>query len=167
MRDGILKSRAAAWIITGLVVILSAGYGVSKTMSAMGREAEALYIGENSITMDLDRKIAVAYNISTIASKYLSKDEIAPLNQAIDNLANALIPTSKYTASMALDLEAKTLAEKVLSRDAAVKDTDLSYIKQLLAEIDGINDIIARNQYNQKASEYNAELKKMPVAVFS
>jgi uncharacterized protein YllA (UPF0747 family) len=170
MRDGIsiLKNRAVAWVLTGLVVILSAGYGVSKTMAALRAEAETFYTGEYSITEDLDRKIAVAHNINTIASKYLETYYTNPLRQSIADLEAADSPLEDYNASLKLDTAAKTLGiEFLASMDPNIKDSDLNYIRQLLTDIDGINDVISRSEYNQKATEYNAELKKMPVALFS
>lgn len=168
----LLKKPKIAVAAMILMILCSAIFGNYRSLLQLSHKVEAVfYQGEQGdglgIQNDLEKRIDLAYNMVTIARKYLPESDQA-LNGVLiarETLLQAKSPAEKYKANQRLteattDLSAK-LAELKLSA------TDERYRASLYQDLSSRNSIMSHDNYNNVAEDFNQVLRSFPSNVIN
>lgn len=135
-------------------------YNKVETVFTAGVDGDGL-----GIANDLNERIKLAYNLVTVAKKYLSADDgdIRAVLTARDALMEANGIADKYGANVALTEATTDLYQKMGS--LSLTDTDARYRVSLFNDLSSRNDTISHDPYNQMALEYNQALEVFPANI--
>jgi hypothetical protein len=163
------KNKGAALVMTVLIV-LSVWVGAYRSFSRMYDQVQTVFTagaeGDGlGIANDLNERVKLAYNLVTIARKYLSANDaaIADVLKARDALVNAKDISDKYRANVKLT-EATTTLYFALGQKQ-LSETDARYRVNLFNDLSSRNDTISHDPYNQKALAYNQALSAFPASI--
>ncbi len=161
------KEAKTACIVLAAAVVLSVPLGFTNTMSRMydkvavefqeGAEKDGL-----SIQADLDARASAAYNLATVAKRYMAEDSkaIQSVLKASESLNSAKGPAAKYAANEELGTVFTQLYEVLGTIELSEKDEQ--YRQSLNAEMKSRNITMGNDPYNQLAEEYNEKLDRFP-----
>lgn len=161
------KEAKTACIILAAAVMISAPLGFVNTTNRMYDKvaAEFQYGIEKdgiSIQSDLVARASAAYNLATVAKRYMAEDSetLLAVLQASEALNKAEGPSAKYAANEELDVVFTRLYEILGGMELSEKDEQ--YRKSLNAEMKSLSVTISNDPYNQLAEEYNQKLERFP-----
>ena len=149
------KDVKTACIVLAAAVILSVPLGFTNTMSRMydkvavefqeGAEKDGL-----SIQTDLDARASAAYNLATVAKRYMAEDSetVQSVLKASEALNSAKGPAAKYAANEELGEVCTQLYEALGKMELSEKDEQ--YVT------------MGNDPYNQLAEKYNEKLDRFP-----
>ena len=161
------KDVKTACIVLAAAVILSVPLGFTNTMSRMydkvavefqdGAEKDGL-----SIQADLDARASAAYNLATVAKRYMAEDSeaVQSVLKASEALNAAKGPAAKYAANEELGEVCTQLYEVLGTMELSEKDEQ--YRQSLYAEMKSRNVTMGNDPYNQLAEKYNEKLERFP-----
>ena len=154
-----LKSHRGAVLLSVLLVILSILFGFRRSVTAARAQVEALFYDGGSgysIQAGLDERCAVARNLLTVASRYLSGEDTADVSAAVRMLEQADDPAEKYEWNQALGWAAEELLATL--EDCDLTERDAAYVQGFRADLTGLANTIRRDSYNQQAGQFNREV---------
>lgn len=168
----LLKRRAVAWIVTGLVVLLSILLGFSSSLGALRAEAERAFAEgvseeEPGIQYDLEWLLDLSHNLTVVAKRYLAANDpaVTGVEDARAKLTAAQSPADKYDAAERLVVAGSALHHAL--RQQALSERDAQYNESAMADIESRWLILGRNPYNERAAAFNSELERFPANVLS
>lgn len=163
----LLRERKFAALIMVVMIVLSIFGGSYRSLSALRNEAETVfYNGANGdglgIYNDLEKRVALSYNLMTIALKYVDDEEptLVAVEEAREKLISAGEPEEKYRANLSLT-EATTALLSTLE-GLALSEKDETYRIRIQTELKSADDTISHDPYNQYAQEFNSALGTFP-----
>lgn len=161
------KNCKIAAAVLAAAIILSVPLGFKRTMSGFYNDLQNEYQnGEYndglSIQNDLDYRVELAYNLVTVAKRYLDADDpaVAALLDARQALDDANDPAEQYDANMKLTTASTDLYEALGKLELSEKDE--KYRRSIYSDMTSRNDTIGNDPYNQLATEYNQKLERFP-----
>lgn len=167
-----MKDPKVACIIMVVAIVLSILLGGHRSLSAEASKVEDIFyngvdgdgLGVNS---DLSHRVELAYNMVTIAKRYLPADDvdIKQVIGACSALENSGNPSDKIRANNELQLACVSLYERLEGSD--LSQTDAEYRDDLMTNLYSRNHIISLDGYNQKALEFNISLNRFPANILS
>lgn len=168
----ILRKRPIAWSITIITIITAIwGLGGSKLSNQAKQATEVFYQGVNndglSINHDLDRRADAAYNLYTVASRYLdaTDTQLTKLLQARDQLMKAAGIADKYTANVLLDEAATAVYDQLVNYP--LNEADQGFRQSLMTELASANATISHDGYNTVATDFNNLRNSFPAILIS
>ena len=168
----ILRKTPVAWSITIVLILVAIlGLGGSKLSNQAEQAAQFFYQGINndglSINHDLSRRADTAYNLYTVASRYLdaTDSQLTALLQARNQLTAAESIADKYTANNLLDQSALAVYDKLA--EYQLSEADQGYRQNLITELASANATISHDGYNAKATDFNNLRNGFPAALIS
>lgn len=161
------KEVKTACIVLAAAIIVSVPLGFTNTMYRMydkvavefqnGAEKDGL-----SIQADLDARASAAYNLATVAKRYMdeSSEAVQSVLKASKDLNAAKGPAAKYEANEELGAVCTRLYETLGEMELSEKDEQ--YRQSLYAEMKSRNVTMANDPYNRLAEKYNEKLERFP-----
>jgi len=163
-----LKSRRFAVIAMVAMMLIALLLGTSKAFSSMQQYVQTLfYDGTTGISKDLDDRINTAYNLTTVATRYLDSGDpaVAEVLAAREALTSASGVSEKYRANVRLTDATTALYEKLGT--LPLSEQDAKYRRSLDADLRSSNEIISHSDYNLAAAEFNKGLSTFPASVLA
>jgi len=159
------ENRRIAVIGMAVLILLSLPLGVARALLPMRANAqEAYWSGETGIARDLELRLTAAYNLTTVASRWL--DAGSPEIQAVLDARSAMTGTDsireKYRANVALTDAVTDLCAALDACD--LSEQDAKYRRSIDADLRSCNEIIGHSDYNRLAAEYNDALSAFPAS---
>ena len=155
-----LRSRGGAALITAVVVLCSAVFGMGRSLNAVrGDSLEVFEQGQfgdgRSVKADLEARQAVAANLYTVALRYLPEND--PQMMALAGARNMLLDDHGDTAypNARLVETANDLIQALEAVDLSEKDAQ--YVSGFRAELQSRTLSIARDPYTAEAIRFNTE----------
>lgn len=160
-----LKTRKAAALVLVLAVAFGTLYGSHRSLTA---EANKIIAQNEMVMKDLQTRAAVGENLYTVASRYLSGDQVAGLRHDLDYIAQSDAST---TEGMMAYLDLMAVMRGVLfqmSSVTSVTTQDAQYLAGFEAQLESGVDTIARDPYTALAQKFNNEtLRGFPASFLS
>ncbi len=168
----ILKKQSTAIAVMILMIVAAALYGGHSSLSDLRDRAEQVfYLGEAGdgigIRSDLQERADSAYNLVTVARRYLPETDeslqgVLLARQALDQAASV---SEMAKADQALEEAVKDLLSKLEEVNLAEKDAP--YPQRLYDSFRSRGDTISHDPYNRHAAEFNETLSEFPANLFS
>ena len=151
----LLRNRNIAIVITAVVILLSILGGSHRSLLAAGYSAERHF---DEIQGDLDVRVGLAFNLRTVAERYLytTDEAMVLLDDAIAALREAQTPNEKARANQ--NLTAATERMDIVLQEKPLSDTDERYRIQIRADLASYNQIMGHSKYNEYVDRYNNEV---------
>ncbi len=167
----IFENRRLAIFGMAALILISLFVGAARALSPLRSTAEqAFYNGVEGdgygIENDLSRRAELAYNLTTVAKRYMDADaaEITALLDARDALNSAAAVSEKYDANDALTAAADNLYTALGAFE--LSDADVRYRESIRTDLRSRNETIRGDGYNGLARKYNERLSSFPVSLF-
>lgn len=168
--NDLLYDRRLACLIT--VVLITAGLLISSRrglISMRNATEDYFFQGENgySINNDLEDRAAAAYNMTTVAERYLTADDdyIKAVLVAKDALLAETDISGKYKRNLEMTAAVESLSVKLGQLELSEKDEGYRYnIMDILKSKDLT---ISHDPYNSMAEEYNKQIRRFPANILS
>lgn len=150
--------------MAGLIVIAIL-FGSYRSMSRLVHSVSVIFYqgvaGDGlGIDNDLNERISLSFNLSTIAQSYVSDGSIEPVLKARQSLIDAKSIPEKYQANVQLT-EATTKLIELLG-EYKLSDKHEDYRNRLKADLLSRNATISHDGYNDIASKANETLNGIP-----
>ncbi len=164
--------KPTAIILCVLMIALSIFFGGRMSLNKIRNQALSLFYEGNpddqfdlGIEYDLERRIAFAGNLVTVAKRYTDSNNalITAVQSACDSLNNASDPSDKYKYNQALTTACNNLSAFLDTQSLSVNDA--KYNTSIKADMESANQIIGHSDYNTKAAEFNQILRKFPTNI--
>jgi len=159
-------------LVLAAAIVVSIPLGFKRTMSGFYEDLQNEYLNGEfddglSIQNDLDYRVELAYNFTTVAKRYLNPDDPAVVSvlTARQALMDAQGPAQQYDANMELTTASTDLYEVLEGLELSEKDE--KYRRSIYADMTSRNDTIGNAPYNQLATEYNQKLDRFPANFLS
>ena len=166
----LLKRRSVAALIMVLMILGGTLYGGHRSLMKLRDEAEAVFYngvdGDGlGIQNDLNERVDLAYNMVTVAKRYLPEDNeaVQKVLTARDALAAAEDPEGKNAANRQLTEACIELYEALAGKSLTEKDEE--YRQQIYQDLSSRNDTISHDGYNQVAENFNKTLQRFPANI--
>lgn len=166
------RNRVVAWTIALILVVASALLGSTLSLGSLRHTTDQMFYNGvqgdgQSIQSDLDSRMDNAYNLVTIARKYMDADDpsIQAVLTARSTLADAQAPSAKCAANTQLTEATGSLYQAL--GNLSLSTTDGNYRKRLYTNLTSANDTIAHDGYNDQAATFNQTLQGFPTAALS
>jgi len=169
MKNNLFYSRGIAWAITAAVIILSFLLGGGKSLGKLKTDATDIFYNGVSgdglgIQRELEHRVDYAYNMVTIANRYISGDKaVTQLTDARDALINSNGIAQKSANNHKLTEAAAALYDRLGNEKLSEADARLR--ESVNADLKARNNIILNDGYNGKAREFNKALGVFPASV--
>ncbi len=167
MKVKLKENKRVAMIVATIMVIFSVlVLGGMKLRADRDDVQELFYEGVNhdslSIYNDLQARLESAYNLVTIASKYMpaNADEIINVLNARESLIGAKLPSEMYNANHSLTVAIDTLYSELENYEMDEDDVRLA-VKQF-TELSSRNQTISHDSFNSEASTFNSVMGMFP-----
>jgi hypothetical protein len=167
----ILENKRIAVCAMVVLIFLSALLGAARSLIPMRNTAqETFYAGVDGdglgINNDLNSRAELAYNLVTVARRYVDSDtsEITAVLAARDALIDADSIGEKYRANAKLTEATGDLIEAMAAYP--LSDTDARYRSTISTDLRSRNEIISHDSYNAQAQEFNQTLAAFPASLF-
>lgn len=153
-------------MLTMVVLIVGATlFGSYRSMQELTQSAlRVFYEGAEAdgfgIQHDLEERISLAFNLTTIAQSYVSAQSIDDVLQARQSLLEAQTISQKYEANLALTQATKSLYE--LLGQYSLSENHATYRERIDVDLRSRNAIISHDPYNEVASNVNRKLNAIP-----
>lgn len=166
-----LKNRKFAITICTIIIIFSIFSGARRSLSELVTETESAFIyGVNgdgkSIYHDLNTRAGLAYNLTSIAERYLGSSDslVANVKTAAGNLESANRPAKCYDLNLKLTNAVNKLNNALL--DENLSETDEKYRAGIMTDLESYDNIISHDGYNDLVRELNNKtLEDFPARV--
>ncbi|NLM61688.1 MAG: LemA family protein [Clostridiales bacterium] len=165
-----MKNPKVACVIMVAAIILSVIIGGHRSLSAEAAKVEDIFYngvaGDGfGVNRELSYRVGLANNMVTVAKRYLPADDpdIKAVLDACSAIEKAKKTTDKVAANRKLQSACSDLYERLGKVDLNEKDS--RYRENLMTDLNSSNDIISRDGYNQKAEQFNTELKRFPANI--
>ena len=165
-----MKNPNVACVIMVIALVLSILIGGHRSLSAEASKVEDIFYngvdGDGiGVSSDLEYRAALAYALVTVAKRYLPADDadIEAVLDACSALENAKNPTEKLEANRRLQSACEALYKRLDKVD--LSERDAGYRSNLMTDLNSRNDIISKDGYNQKAGQFNTQLKRFPANI--
>lgn len=151
-----LKSRGGAALITALVVLCSAVFGMGRSLNAVRGDIYTVFqVGAggdgHSVAKDLEMRQATCANLYTVAQRYLEgPGAMGDFPRLLGELEHG-----DLWRSAELDASARLLIVQLQSMELSEKDAQ--YVSGFLAELDSRALSIAKDPYTAEAIRFNTE----------
>ena len=162
-----LLDRKVAAILMVVMMVVATLFGSHRSLSALSKKAEQVFYNGVSgdglcIQNDLTNRAEQAYNLTTVAKRYLSASDptVAKVLDAWAQMSSANTIGRKYQANQALTTATTELYELLLPME--LSESDGRYLRSIYTDLGSRNDTISHDPYNQLASAFNAELDGFP-----
>lgn len=167
-----MKNANTARIVMILAILVSVVFGSYRSLSSEAAKVEdVFYNGVDKdgigIGSDLTIRTETAYNLVTVAKRYLDEGDAAvqAVLNARDALAEAGEIPEKYAANLRLSDACADLSEKLKSE--ALSAADERYRAGFMTELASRSDTISHDPYNALAAKFNAQLTAFPANLLS
>jgi hypothetical protein len=167
----VLKKRGVATAISAVLILLSILLGARKSLMNLYNDVSGVFEHgvQNDgfgIRYDLNAKAAYAYNLTTVAKRYMPENhtKITALETAADKLRAAGSVSEAYRLNGELSVAARSLYDALGTYD--LSDKDKSYRESIMTDLESSEYKISHSEYNRIASEYNRTLDKFPASLF-
>ena len=165
-----LKNRGIAAAVMVVLIVGGLLIGSHRPLAGLVKETEAaLAAGVEGdgygIQGCLDDRAASAYNLVTVARRYLDENDkrVRAVLDARQELADAQTPPQKFAANRKLSEATEELYRELKTVDLPEKDA--GYPDRIHADLLASEDIISRDGYNRAAEECNARLAQFPANI--
>jgi len=163
------RKRKIAWIVTISVIILSV---IILGSWKLGIQRESVqdyfYNGEDgfSIKNDIVVRTECAYNLLTIAKRTSqNKESIELLKEAVCQVEYAMTVQEYYAANQTLKFAFDILYAEI--QVSNIEENDKLLAAKQADEFTSREKTIQRNEYNEKALQYNTEASKFPANILA
>lgn len=160
-------NRGLAWLLCGMMIVVAIfGLGGYRLARQYQQTSEAFYLGVNgdgfSIDRDLQTRADSAYNLYTVASRYLEANDptLTALLAAREQLLGSESISDKYLANQALENAAMAVYD--LLGTYPLSESDAAYREGLISEMRSANATISHDGYNQLATDFNQQRAAIP-----
>ncbi|MCR4963954.1 MAG: LemA family protein [Firmicutes bacterium] len=167
-----MMNKTVAWTVAICAILFSLFVlGGAKLHAEKEAAAAYFYQGENqdglSIDHDLQQRAAAAYNLYTVASRYLpaENDALRRLLADREALLQAESPADKFRADQELGQSALNVYAAL--NGMALSEQDQFYRNNLLQQMDSSAATISHDGYNQRAREFNALRQGFPARIIA
>jgi hypothetical protein len=166
----LLKNRVFAIIICALLIVSSIYIGSGGLYKEYKSTITFFTEGSDGdgygIAYDLEYKVGQAYDLLTVAGRYLDQDDLlmVNLNEAIEEMETALETndaSAAYDANTALNIACDAIDDSLEKKDD-LSESDIRYLEEIKDELSSRDQIIGHSDYNDLASAFNAMLSKFP-----
>ena len=166
------KNCKIAMIVLAASIVLSGPIGFKRTMNGFYKDLQNEFLnGEYndglSIQNDLDYRVELAHNLTTVAKRYLDSDDnaVVAVLKTAQALSDANGPAEQFDANQELTAASTDLYEALGKIELSEKDE--KYRRSIYADMNSRNDTIGNDPYNQLATEYNQKLEGFPAGLLS
>ncbi len=166
----IWRNNKFAFVAMLVMIIAGTLIGSHNTLAGMREEGAAVFVagikGDGiGIQGDLSERDAAAYNMVTIARKYLPEDNavIQQVIKARADLAAADSVAEKAKADKALESAVKDLHQVLAAAKLSAQDE--KYPQRIYTEFRSRGDTISHDPYNQVAADFNKKLSAFPAGL--
>ena len=166
MKNDFLRDRKTAWAITCAVAVLSVLLGGARSLGRLRSEASDVFFNGTAgdgmgISRELERCAEYAYNMLTVANRYIPDDEaVKKLESTRGELIDSASIADKSANGRKLIDSAAALYDRL--GGAKLTETDAKYRESLHADIKARSNIILNDGYNREAREFNKKLAAFP-----
>jgi len=167
MKVKLKENKKIALIVAAVMILFSVlVLGGTKLRADRDEVQELFYEGVNrdslGIYNDLQARLESAYNLITIANKYLpaNSEEASNLLGARQSLIDAKTPSEMYNANHTLTVAVDTLYSELNNYEMDEEDKRLA-AKQF-AELSSRNQTISHDLFNAEASHFNSTMGTFP-----
>lgn len=171
----ILKNRRFAATILLLCIGFSVVYGGYTSLKEINNNADLVfYYGEywdlydgNSIEGDLQNRLALAYNLITVAGRYqaANSSDIKSVRAACQNLENATSISEKAAANRELSTSTTALLYNLSTMQMSEKDEN--YLANIEVDLSAYNITIANSTYNAYVVAAHEDYEQFPAAIIA
>jgi hypothetical protein len=161
------KESKGAALVMAVMIALAVWIGGYRSFSRMYAQVEMVFVAGSEgdglgIANDLNERTKLAYNLVTVARKYLDVNDAAIIEvlSARDALMQAKSIADKYTANVRLSDAATTLYHAL--GNMQMDEIDARYRVSIFNDLASRNDTISHDPYNQRALAYNRALTAFP-----
>ena len=167
-----MENKKIAWAVLAVSVVFSLLFGGYRSLSSEYRQAERIFYdgveGDGvGILSDLSAREDAAYNLATIAKRYLDEDDpaIQAVLDARSKLGAASSISERYTFNEALTEAVNDLSLQL--EGCSLSEKDESYRAGLMAELKSRQMSIGYDGYNAAAAEYKSLTKSFPASLIA
>ena len=169
----IFKKRGAAITVAVIVMVVSALFGVHRSVGRAAKKVEKMFYdgvyvsGEGyrqaSIQDQLDQRLSAAMTLWSIASNYDElSGEAEELRASRAALADAESISEKYGANLALSQSCDRLTEKLAS--VSLNERDKNEADDCIYRLEAAQKLIDSSSYGDEVDGFiNGTMKKFPV----
>lgn len=160
-----MEHKGMARTIMVLLMVIATLFGSHRSMTKLVHSATTVFYegvdGDGlGIDHDLNERINLAFNLTTIARSYIGDDEIDSVLQARQELVDAKTVEEKYKANVRLTETTTKLYQMLENHE--LSESHASYRKRIHADLQSRNATISHDGYNEAAREVNATLNGIP-----
>ena len=155
-----------------LMILCGTLIGSHNTLSDMRKEALAVFSngirGDGiGIQGDLNERESIAYNMVTVARRYMPEDNalIVHVLEARNALLKAASVGEKYAADQQLDKAVKGLYDVLSGMNLSQQDS--RYPGSLYTDFRSRGDTISHDPYHAEATAFNRLLAKFPAGILA
>lgn len=160
-----VKGRGLAITCMVLMIVVSVPIGSCLSLNRERSKATEVYYGSDDtygLLQDIDACRDAAANMVTLGGKFLEADDVLLQNvqEAGKAVQEASTPTGKASALSDLTNSMNTLYNTLCQTE--MDEANETYREEIFATYNAVLDMIHRSDYNTRAAEYNAILRKAP-----
>ncbi len=158
LRSKYKKHRRLSVAFLCAVCVFSLFFGTWRSVSAQRDKVEEVFYGDMGIDYDLKVRSEQAYNMVTVANKYLRSghEAVEKVLDARMELDSAGTISEKYSANKYLT-EATASLDELLS-GLKLEDKDRNTLSAISAQLMSSNSTIGHNEYNSLARRFNTKI---------
>lgn len=164
-----LTNRSTAWAVTIVVIALSVLLGARISLGRERHNTELNYYFHdiNGIQTDVNRVVQDTENLLVVAGRYLQEDDpdLYNVSRSVQTINSSYSPSTTSTAAKELSANIDILNERL--HNLELSEQDKVYNDKIMANIKSSFKIISQSEYNEKAEEFNATIKKFPANTLS
>lgn len=168
----VLKKRGVAIAITAVLILSSILFGARKSLIGLYHNVNKAFehgvqIDGYGIRYDLNARATYAYNLTTVAKRYMPQNDIkiTALETAADKLRTAESVSDAYRQNSELSVAAQALYNTLGTYNLSEKDKN--YRENIMTDLISSEYKISHSDYNRIASEYNKTLDIFPANLLS
>ncbi len=161
-------ARIVAVAVIAISILLSGGMGLRSQRSATQSVfSNGVYGDGLSIERDLFERSEAAYNLCSIATKYLGSDnaQLVAVKAARDEISAKDSVSQKAVANKKLGETVEDLYTEIESANLSEQDKQFAY--RQYKEFISRGDTIGRDEYNIKAEGFNRECSRFPASLIA
>ena len=166
----IIKNSRIACIVMALLIAAGTLVGSHSSLMGMRNKAAGVFVlgarGDGiGIQGDLRERESIAYNMVTVARKYLPEENALIQNvlNARKSLDSASAVKDKSRANKELETAVRDLYDALGAMELSAQDE--RYPQRLYTDFRSRGDTISHDPYNQRAAEFNEALSRFPASL--
>ncbi len=165
-----LHNKGVALLLCLLMIVGSCLLGAGTGLRQLRRQTQEVFVlGKDGsglgVQRDLQELASQGYNMTVIARRYLPEDDaaLAAVAGQQEALLAAATPKEKHRAAQELTASAKLLAATLEATELNTEDQN--FLQQVLVDLSNTQRMLAGNDYNPSAAQFNRVLSGFPANI--